>query len=480
MPPRGLPGNANLEQLRNGAKSFLKAIRAGDAGAADVAREFHPRYDALVEFRLADAQLVIARSYGFASWPKLKAWLELSAAYSRSPHHEPERPDRLDEFLRLACLNYGDDDPARWRRASEMLDAEPELGRANLCAAAAAGDLEAARALIDADPSAVNREGGPHRWPPLLYLTYSRVERGDHLAVARLLLDHGADPNAGYLWEGLCPPFTALTGAFGNGEGDPPPHEAPAALARLLLEAGADPNDGQTLYNCQWARDSYWLELLFEFGLGGGAVGPWRRRLEGHHDSPKQMLEDVLMSACGQGHIDRVRLLLAHGVDPAGRERHHRIYAGRSPAQEAAINGQPAIVELLVEAGAPDVSLLYHFIAAACSGDREAGGRLLLSDPSLREQAIAEYPDEVARAAEREHVDGVALLIELGWDVNAFTHVPALHEAAQRGNLPLIRLLLEHRADPELRDHWYQATAAGWAEHHGQAEAERLLRGLER
>ena len=43
MPPRGLPGNANLEQLRKGAKSFQRAVRAGDAGAAEVVREFHPR-----------------------------------------------------------------------------------------------------------------------------------------------------------------------------------------------------------------------------------------------------------------------------------------------------------------------------------------------------------------------------------------------------------------------------------------------------
>ena len=62
--------------------------------------------------------------------------------------------------------------------------------------------------------------GGPHGWEPLLYLTYSRVALGpgrSAVGVARLLLEHGADPNAGYLWEGLVPPFTALTGALGGG-----------------------------------------------------------------------------------------------------------------------------------------------------------------------------------------------------------------------------------------------------------------------
>ncbi len=43
MPPRGLPGNANLEQLRNSAKGLQRAVRAGDPGAAAIVNEFHPR-----------------------------------------------------------------------------------------------------------------------------------------------------------------------------------------------------------------------------------------------------------------------------------------------------------------------------------------------------------------------------------------------------------------------------------------------------
>ena len=87
MPPRGLPGNANLEQLKNGAKSFQRAVRAGDAGAAEVVREFHPRL-AQAQAGLARARRVHARgrptgrraSFGFPSWPKLKAYIELVAA----------------------------------------------------------------------------------------------------------------------------------------------------------------------------------------------------------------------------------------------------------------------------------------------------------------------------------------------------------------------------------------------------------------
>ena len=44
-----------------------------------------------------------------------------------------------------------------------------------------------------------------------------------------------------------------------------------------------------------------------------------------------------------------------------------------------------------------------------------------------------------------------------------------------RGNLAIIELLLDHGANPNLRDSGYDATPAGWAEHHGQTEAQLLL-----
>ncbi len=497
MPPRGLPGNANLEQLRNGAKSFQRAVRAGDSGAAAIVNEFHPRlHEAqpgspeLNGFTRADAQLVIARQFGFPSWPKLKAHLELVARYARSPHEQPvgepltDEQAVIDEFLRLACLNYGDDDPDRLRRAQSLLQEHDGLGRASIHTIAATGDLDAARELLDRDASQASLLGGPHGWEPLLYLTYARVPLGpgrSGVAVARLLLERGADPNAGYLWEGLIPPFTALTGALGGG-GTIPKHPQELALARLLLEAGADANDGQALYNQGWGPDPAddWLELLFEFGLGSGDGGPWRRLLGERQDSPRKMLEDLLIAAASHGLTDRVRRLLGRGVDPEGREAKHPIYQGRSPVQQAALNGHMDIVSLLVDAGAVwEHDQVDELIATAMSGDRGAVERLLATDPGLRLQAIERCPDQLVRAAEQDSYDAVALLIELGFDVNARSRTAPLHEAAMRGNLGVIELLLDHGADPNIRDTGYDATPAGWAEHHGQHDAQRLLEALE-
>jgi ankyrin repeat protein len=44
-----------------------------------------------------------------------------------------------------------------------------------------------------------------------------------------------------------------------------------------------------------------------------------------------------------------------------------------------------------------------------------------------------------------------------------------------RGNLAMIELLLEHGADPNLRDRSSDATPAGWAQHHNQTEAATYL-----
>jgi hypothetical protein len=498
VPPRGLPGNANLEQLKKGAKSFQRAVRAGDAGAIEVVREFHPRLPdtapgspELAAFSRADAQVVVARSFGFPSWPKLKAYLEQTSTYARSPHKQPiggpieNRQGLVDQFLRLGCLTYGGDDPSRWSRSRGLLVDNPWLATATIHTIALVGDVVAAREALGRDAARARLQGGPHMWEPLLYLAYSRlgcVAPGfSAVEVARSLIEHGADPNAGYLWEGLSPPFTALTGAFGKGEGDPPPHPECMPLARLLLEHGADPNDAQTLYNRHWDPEDDWLELLFEFGLGKGEGGRWHRLLAPAHPTPRQMLEDLLISAAHHGFANRVRLLLARGVDPGGMGTGHRIYEGRTPSQEAALWGYPQIVDLLSAAGAgPPLDELYLFYAGCMRGDRAQAERMIRLDPSLAERAIRERPDQLVRAAEKNSLEAVALLIDLGFDVNAMNRTAALHEAAMRGNLKMIKFLLRHGADPNARDRSFDATPAGWAEHHNQTEAAEHLSALEK
>ena len=341
---------------------------------------------------------MVARSFGFASWPKLKAHLELVVALARSPHEVGPSDSAADEFLRLACLTYGDDEPARWSEAERMLAADPELATANLATMAATGAVAAARELLRRNPRDVRVPLGPYRWPPLLYLTYSRVAAPAALETAELLLDHGADPNAGYLWEGLCPPFTALTGAFGSGEGTNPAHPDGLRIARLLLERGADPNDGQTIYNMAGFPGDGWLELLLEFGLGQGDGGPWRRLLGERQDSPREMLEDALMAAAGDGLADRVRLLLDHGPTLRGRVAATRsTRAARRPRRpRVGLSGDRGDAQsrrgALAARRRPDIPGGRH------GGRPRDGEAMRASDPTLVERAIAREPGQLIRA----------------------------------------------------------------------------------
>ncbi|MCW5981564.1 MAG: ankyrin repeat domain-containing protein [Bryobacteraceae bacterium] len=75
LPTRRMRQRPDLEQLKRQAKQLLKAFQAGDAAAVD---EVNAHYDnaQATAFALHDAQLVVARSYGFDSWPKLKAYVD--------------------------------------------------------------------------------------------------------------------------------------------------------------------------------------------------------------------------------------------------------------------------------------------------------------------------------------------------------------------------------------------------------------------
>ena len=71
-----LPLRPSLTQLKNQAKELLRGFRSGDANSISRFGESHPRTSDRLNPLLTDAQLVIAREYGFSSWPKLKRHVE--------------------------------------------------------------------------------------------------------------------------------------------------------------------------------------------------------------------------------------------------------------------------------------------------------------------------------------------------------------------------------------------------------------------
>jgi len=71
MPERRLPVKPDLDQLKNQAKDLLGAIRAGDQSAIAEFEQYHPKKIDPANAKLADAQLVLARSYEASSWTRL-------------------------------------------------------------------------------------------------------------------------------------------------------------------------------------------------------------------------------------------------------------------------------------------------------------------------------------------------------------------------------------------------------------------------
>ena len=486
MPTRSLPTNPSLEHLRKQAKRLHRAVREGDAEALALVRELHPRpTEALERFPLADAQLVVARSYRFASWARLAHALEVIDLHNFDPPEDPAPAEGspADRFVRLACLSYGRWHPSLTATASSLLDHRPELSRETVYTAAAAGDVDALRGLLAADPALVSSRGGAFHWEPLLYACYSRLERpgSSTLEAARLLLEAGADPDAGWLWRGNVPPFTALTGAFGEGEdgNNQPPHPHALELARLLLEAGADPNDGQTLYNRHFTASDDHLELLLELGLGQDRQGPWYRRLGERLHSPRQLLVEELWAAARKNYPARVKLLVEHGADVNGRGSRD----GRTPCEAALLFGNDQIAGYLVDHGAQPVSLSpSDALAAACAAGRADEVRALLArDPQLLDRLGEGGRIQLVHAAvESNRPEAVRLLHDLGIPLDRMNEVARtpMHDAAWNGNLDMVKLLVELGADPGVREPSYQGTPLDWAEHNQQPHVAAYLREL--
>ena len=409
----------------------------------------------------------LAVSYGFFSWRQMEVHVLL-------------QNQEFDDFLYLSCLTYCPTDSPRLRqRAREMLLSDPTLPERDIHHAAAVGNSAAVERFLVAEPSLVSQRGGFFDWEPLLYACYSRLNLPEHstLDVAKLLLDRGADAGAYYMWGGQYR-FTALTGAFGEGEMGPsnqPEHERCVDLAKLLLDAGADPNDGQALYNRMFEPGQYWIELLLEHGLNSNHTVNWLDE-DGEQLVPSKecILDYQLRWAVEKGHIERARLLIGAGANAAAKNRF-----GDSYYTIAFKRGDLDFAEELSSLGSQRQELpeVEQFIAVCMSGDVTNARALLQGNGNadLVEQAEREFADTVGRAAGVGNLKGLKVFHQLGFNLNKMQGQTPLHQAVLGGHIDSVKWLAEIGCDLGIRDDVHGSTPLQWAFALGRGECRDFL-----
>jgi ankyrin repeat protein len=511
---RDLPARPSLDSLRKQAKRLARDAAAGNTEAVARVHAQLPRATLPLSHR--DAQLVIAREYGFAGWSdlttevakRLGRGLDTAAAQAKVAIH-----DRDDDRLRALLVEH----PAlaTWRDENDQ-------------------------ALLDFTTSYAMDCSDPEReW------TYTRP------AAAELLIDAGAKVDRNTLENVIKPGASGMLQLFARKNVLPRTLYVLAALGddeaiRARLDDGATPSDrvalGRALMSaCRFKHVGVALRLLdcaiaLDPDLGRriarwqgreafveflmqhpGAL--WRMRPEttlwqafvelqlrdarDRNDLPafQRWLDDepwvlqrpfigvqmdLLLPACYEKDreafiaalLDRDPALLH--VDPPPKAR-------LSLFAQALSYGNAHLVPLLTRVW-PLPNDLPH---AAGIGDSAAVARWFDADgqPALGPlahhypQSDPQFPRAdlhwgaptiqqvldiaLAWAVLNCHFDVAAFLLERGADVNTdwATHEPAsiLHEAAIQGNEDAVRFLIDHGADLTMTDYRYESTAEGWA-----------------
>ncbi len=489
----------NLEQQKKQARELLRAVRAGKPDAMARLRERHLRWaaedDATVqkEAALHDAQFVIAREQGFASWTKLKAYAEASPDNRHTRIFVPDPQwiaDRVHGLLRTrqsagpAALEQIREWHPRFsgcsdeeiRRAS-FTEADAQLVYAREHGFDTWADLVQRVKLIASDSNAEANE-------PFL-AAFRALESGDVARLQSLLHHHprlarerGTNGNT------LLNLAGSLAGRRESGSG--------LALVEYLLAAGADVNAANDrgwtpLHQAAYSNQCAIAETLIRSGADLDAEA------HGAGGTP-------LVVALFWGHVEVADLLARHSVAP-GNLRTAAGLGNRDLIEKCFNGGETLTPEACAARGFyrphsgfpdwrpstdPQEVLDEALVWASKSGRTNVLAQLVSAGARLDADPYRGTP--LIWAAVRNHLETAAWLIDHGAPVNqkatfgGASHgqgVTALHLAAQNGNLPMVELLIRRGADPKIQDDLYHSDAGGWANHFGQIAVRDYLRSLE-
>jgi hypothetical protein len=512
-PSKFLPSHSSFESIRKQAK---KLVRQFAAGAPDALTRVHNLLPVpILPLSLRDAQLVLAREYGFAGWQELRAavlrhegaGLEWAVAEAERAIHDNSverltqlvreypallswRGDSGESLLGFATGSFGDSgDPYR-----EQMFTRLECAEFLLDAGAVANPAiweDAIRARATAVLQLLSRKGVlPRSLDTLAAL-------GDYDGVRDCLDPSRAHPSGD---------ATAVTQAFLSAC-----RFGHRAVAALILDRciKLDPALGQRVD--KWRGRSGFIDYLVEHPQRYGSpwqpvVGPWQT-----------VVRSEVLTAIDEDNLQDFTTWLQKEPDLLSESNlalqvevlEHAVLKDRGPLIARLLEFHPALEVKRPPSSALVFALEYgnahlipmltriwplpnDFCHAAGVGDfarvkgwfDEAGRPRLASlgqhypanAPSVLRNlhwtpANAQHILDVALAwaCMNRHFEIASFLLERGAniDTNWSTHEPAsiLHECAMRGNYEAAQFLIDHGIDMTIRDYRWNATAEGWAYH---------------
>jgi hypothetical protein len=496
-PSKFLPSHPSFESIRKQAKKLVRQFAAGDP---DAMARVHSQLPApILPLSLRDAQLVLAREYGFAGWPDLRAavlrlegkGLEWAAAEAERAIHDNNverlrqlvqeypallswRDDSGKSLLKFATESFGDSgdpyrekmftrvdcaeflfdagatvEPAIWEDAIrarakgvlQLLSRKGVLPR-NLDTLAALGGYDGVRDCLPlADAAAVTQ-------------AFLDACRFDHRAIAALLLDRciELDPALGERvekWRGRSGFIDYLAehpAEFGSPWRTVVMNELQAAMHNSDLEGFS-----------RWLQQE--PDVLSESNVVGLIEnasfrdrGPFIARLIEFAPAlkVKRPLSSAVVFALEYGNAHLIPLLTP--IWPLPDDLPHA----------AGVGDFTRVRGWFDEAGRPKLgSLNQHYPT---------------NNPSVLRNlhwtpANAQHVLDVALAwaCMNKHFEIASFLLEHGANINTdwSTHEPAsiLHECAVRGNYEAAQFLIDRGIDMTICDYRWNGTAEGWAYH---------------
>jgi ankyrin repeat protein len=517
-PTRTLRDKPDLIQLKRQAKELLEAFAGGDT---DTAAEVDAHYQGAdpARFALHDAQLVIARSYGFDSWPRLKAFVDgvtvrglcvavragdvevvksMLAARPELVHRDVAEDDehralhhavlqRRPDIVRLLMQHGADARKGIWphRDATSPLTIASERGYTEIVE------------IIREEEPRRSRVSAAAADAPVPAVLLDAAQRGDQDAMISSLagqpsLIHTTDPRSGmtalhwasaHLWDRLGAWLIArgadvsarnkagqtpldLVGCEDETRSPDRSHLS-TKIAGLLLGRGAE-------RTVRWAiatGDAEFLRARYREGALRSQDGP-----------PGASRHGLVTHAVQSERPDMLALLLDLGLDPDERVRvdglEEVVYSWGEPLRQCAILGQTALAEILLQHGASANTNVY----ASSSAMYEAHARqhrvmidVLERHGGFVDAGTAGYLG-LADRSRRLFEDEAAGRLQTGIVPPGSTvGEELLFSAAVSGNVGLVRMALEHLDWPQGDGRWYGRLMQPLGRH-SEADRDRYLK----